>query len=184
MGTRLRNEAQVRRYLLGHDKIVAVVDYILDKITETNKEIIEEVVYGAYDPTTYERTFEFRDAWGAEKARASGIHVKGEFKYMPDTMHYVPEKAQHGSPSFYIDPESGNRSSHGKFRGDAREYLAEIIYEGLSGPLFGEGAWTSKRNAWEVLMKRLGKATMNQWIREGFARVGLNIKTHHGVSVQ
>ena len=165
-GTRLRNEAQVRRYLLGQDKIVEVVNYILDKIYQLNTETIDRVVYAAYDPSVYQRTNEFRDAWGTNGAKTSGIHVKGEFKYMPDNMIYNPDLAQHGSPADY----------DGAYGGDAREYLADIIYEGLSGNLFGFGPWQKRRDAWAALLKELDGDRIAKWANEGFNKVGLKVK--------
>lgn len=173
MGTRLRNEAQVRRYLLSQDKIVEVVNYILDKIYETNVDVVDKVVYAAYDPSVYQRTYEFRDSWGTDGAKTSGIHVKGKFEYLPDNMIYNPDLAQHGSPADYDGPKAG----------DARKYLAEIIYEGLSGYLFGGGAWTKKRDAWDVLLKELDGDKIAKWAEQGFRQAGLSVKFNSSVGM-
>lgn len=165
-GAQLRNEAQVRRYLLGQDKMVEVVNYILDKIYETNVEIIDKVVYAAYDPVEYQRTYEFRDAWGSDGAKVSGSHVRGEFKYISENMTYDSSLAQHGSPDYYDGP-------HG---GDARAYLAEIIYDGLSGNLFGNGQWRKSRDAWSVLLKEIDGDKIAKWAKQGFRKVGLDVK--------
>lgn len=162
MGTQLKNEAQVRRYLMP--KIQQVVEYVLDKIYEMNRLEIDKIVYAAYNPSEYERTYEFRDdAWSYEKPQISGIHVKGEFKYDPSGMVYDASEAQHGSPTG-VEP------------GDAREYLAEIIYGGAAGMLFGDGPWCKKRDAWDSLVKDLKKKDLRRWMKMGFESVGLNVK--------
>lgn len=176
MGTRFRNEAQVRRYLLSQDKLIEVVNYILDKIYETNQNVIDKIVYSAYNPTQYERTNEFKDAWGTTGAKASGIHIKGYFEYEPNNMIYDATKAQHGSPDWY----------NGTLSGDARAYLADIIYEGLAGDLFGHGPWTAKRDAWNVLLKEINSYKIAQWVVEGFQNIGLrvNFNTTAGMDVK
>lgn len=165
-GTRLKNKAQVRRYLLSHDVLVQVVNYILDEIYKQNTEVVNRIVYTAYNPSEYQRTYEFRDSWGTDGAKASGIHVKGEFKYLPEKMTYNPELAQHGSPDWY----------HGVHGGDARTYLADIIYDGLSGNLFGNGQWRKSRDAWDALLKEVGVNNIAKWTKQGFKNVGLNVR--------
>lgn len=164
MGTQLRNEAQVRRYLLP--KIQNVVEYLLDKIYGLNEETIDRVVYAAYNPTKYKRTGEFKKSWTYETPKMSGIHVSGEFKYDPKEMEYNAEEAQHGSPDWY----SGRKS------GDARKYLAEIIYQGTSGVLFGFGPWMDKRDAWSALLDELDGDRVCSWANVVFAKEGLNVK--------
>lgn len=158
MSVELKNSKQIKDYLVPI--ICDVVEDIMNKILDLNYELIQQIVYSAYFPNVYERTEEFAFAWDYSSPQISGNHISSSFNYNPDTMSYVPELAQHGSPF------GAN---------DVREYLAEIIYEGLSGPLFGDGPWREKRNAWEELLKVVGKQKMNQWIREGFRNRGINI---------
>lgn len=162
-GKELKNKAQIRRYLLSRDKLVFVVDYILNKIYETNRDIVDRVVYCAYSPTMYQRTDEFKEAWGQKRSpSASGVHVKGEFEYIPDKMSTNPDLAQHASPEPPYD--------------DSRQYLADIIYYGLSGALFGNGGWRKKRDAWNTLLNELGDDKISSFAEQGFRNAGLNIR--------
>ena len=147
-------------------KIQNAVEYVLNQIYEMNRYEIDRVVYAAYNPSEYERTYQFRDdAWSYETPKISGIHVKGEFKYDPSGMEYDSGLSQHGSPT-------------GVSPGDAREYLAEIIYEGISGYLFGEGPWMKKRDAWSAVIKALRKKELRLWMQRGLENEGLIVKVN------
>ena len=148
------------------------VEYLLDKISEENQyAIMHEVYYGAVsaEPGWYERTGEFAKAWETQVHTGSNLEntVEGRFYYSPYLMKYNSAKRQHGSPPEYYEQ-------------DVRPYLAEIIYEGLSGSLFGEGCWTKKRDAWAGLEKRLGKMKLRTWMKEGLEKAGLKVRTHRG----
>lgn len=154
----IRNNAQLRHAMMP--VLRGVVDYILNQIAILNEEKIEEVVYAAYNPIEYERTYEFKDAWTVNMGRIHNKDVSGSFSYDPSKMSVSLQDYQHGSP----------------MSGDAREYLADIIYQGLSGPLFGQGPWCDKRDAWDALIKAIGQKQIHQWTREGLAQYGLKIR--------
>ena len=166
MGTRLRNEAQVRRFLLGQPQLVFALDYVLGKIYEKNADVIERIIYRAYSPQTYERTHEFKDAWGNDKPKVTGNHIRGKFEYEPDNMEANPPTN---------DMPMGQHYGVGSW-GDSREYLAEIIYEGLAGPAFGDGSWRKKRDAWDLLCKEVDGDVIAKWFAEGCTKAGLNVK--------
>ena len=164
-----KNETEVKNFLLP--KISNAVEYVLNQIYLLNQWEIEQVVYAAYNPKEYIRTGEFKNtAWSYDKPKISGTHVKGTFQYDPEGMEYVPELAQHGSP---IDYTPSDTAQH---YGDEREYLAEIIYGGLSGMLFGDGPWRNKRDAWEAVLKALRKQDLRKWIKEGLELEGLKVR--------
>lgn len=147
-----------------------VVNYVLDKILEANKiEIIEKVVYGAGEPSYYNRTKEFGKAWDKKTSTGGAHDVNGEF-------FYSPEKMSIGS----VDPESHDYGQHigvaGSYQGqDSRQYLAEIIYEGIAGPAFGHGYWNKKRDAFSRLVNHVGKVKFNQWFQQGCKKNGLKV---------
>lgn len=127
-----------------------VYNYVLDKIEQENKELIDEIIYTRNQPEAYARSFEFRDAWGSD-VNVTADGVTATFSYKPDNLTYDPEANRHGTL------ESG-------FIG---QYLAEIIYEGKSGLRFGNGFWTEERDAWTPLLKVIDK-NIDRWIEEGF----------------
>lgn len=154
--------------------IMKAINYVIDKIYDENISVIHDVVYMAYSPEEYERTGDFYRAWGAGDTKALNERTsRGTFEYKPDKMSL-------GS----TNPHSSNFAQHigvgGEFYGqDARPYLAELIYQGETGSLFGNGAFRKKRDAWKELNKRIGRRKMKQWMKEGLERAGLNVKMHN-----
>ena len=167
-----RNDKEVLAML--HSPIAKAINYVIDKIYDENIGAIHDIVYMAYSPEEYERTGDFYRAWGAGTTKVVNERtVEGEFKYKPDKMSI-------GS----TDPNSSNYGQHiglaGDFYGqDARPYLAELIYNGATGALFGDGAFRKKRDAWEELNKRIGRRKMKQWMKEGMEAAGLTVQMHN-----
>jgi hypothetical protein len=57
---------------------------------------------------------------------------------------------------------------------DVRGFLAEIINEGKSGDLFGEGFWREKRPFWDKsLQELLDNGQIDRWMRESMKKHGL-----------
>lgn len=165
-----RSEQELRNMLRG--PIQKAINYVLDKIYDENIAVVHDVVYMAYSPEDYNRTGDLYRAWSTESKSTSSA-AQGEFKYDYGKMSI-------GS----TDPSSSNFAQHigvgGDFYGqDARPYLAELIYEGATGSLFGDGAFRKKRDAWKVLNDRIGKRKMKQWMKEGMEAAGLTVQMHN-----
>lgn len=150
----LTSEDAVVRYL--QPKLRIIVETILEKITKENEELINEIVYGAGTPDEYHRTGQFADlAWAHDITKETTYEIDGEFKYNPEGMYDTHPSVVSGE--------------------DIREYLAEIIYNGVAGHIFGTGFWTEKRDAWTALIKVVGSNKIRQWINEGAVKAGLKI---------
>ena len=150
------------------------VEYVLDKIIEANEQKIGTVVYSANEPSVYDRTNEFMEAWAASiKAQNSFSEgVEGEFFYEPSKMHV-------GSTDYGSDDYAQHIGVAGRYEGaDARGYLADIIYQGLAGSAFGHGYWTKKRDAFNALVRYVGTTNFDKWFMDGARKAGLNIQ--HG----
>ena len=161
----LTSEDAVIRYL--QPKLRIIVETILEKITKENEELINEIVYGAGTPSTpdgYIRTWDFRNkAWSSDITKSSLYETEGEFKYDPDKMDNT-------------HPAHAASRKYGTDVGfDMTSYLAEIIYNGVAGHIFGTGFWTEKRDAWTALVKVVGSNTMRNWIKEGANKAQLKI---------
>ena len=158
-----RNNEQLRRMLMP--KIQETVEYLMNQIYQHNKYLIEKMVYDAFMPEEYQRTYEFEEAWTYDAPKGkrviSGNHVKMEFKYSPEEL-YTYDPPIHGSVILGW--------------GEARDYLADLIYQGDSGPLYGDGPWRKKRDAWSQLIKELGKKNFYRYLEDGFAYAGLKVK--------
>ena len=167
-----RSEQELRNLL--RSPIQKAINYVLDKIYDENIAVVHDVVYMAYSPEDYNRTGDLYRAWSTESKSTSSA-AQGEFKYDYSKMSI-------GS----TDPQSSNFAQHigvgGDFYGqDARPYLAELIYQGATGSLFGDGAFRKQRDAWTELNKRIGRRKMKQWMKEGMEAAGLTVQMHNKV---
>ena len=166
MALQLRNENQVKGFLLP--KLQEAVNYVTQQILEQNRQLVEEIIYGSYSPTEYQRTEVFKEEWSTgSKTISSQSKIEGTFQYDPFPSHMG---IWDGEP---ID-----------------EYLAEIIYDGLSGAIYEPGyakdserfagqAWTDKRSVWDALNKWLGVRKMRELLSQGMDSVGLKYQWHN-----
>lgn len=169
MATQIRNNNEFLKVMKPVFK--KVVEYVLDKIMETNQKIIWEVVYNADSPSVYERTGEFAEAWSTQVHTAS--HLKHDVE---GSMFYNPSEMSVGSD----DMESADYGQHigvaPPYQGvDSRQYLADIIYQGLAGPAFGNGYWRKQRDAFSQVVEQVGPDNFNKWFIEGCRANGINI---------
>lgn len=152
-----------------------VVEIVAQKIWNENRDVVRKVVYDAGTPKYYERTNEFRnDAWGFEKpAHYTHGHI-AEYRFFYDweKLTIDRDKAQHGSP-----PHTATYS-------DVRPYLADIIYQGLAGNIFGDGYWRKARNAWKELLSTLGKKKMKEMFKQAFEYCGIDVESHMNVALE
>lgn len=166
-----RNNQEVERMIMP--ALEKAIDYVVQKIWNDNREIVRQVVYEAYQPAIYNRTNEFKESWETE-TKSSGNKAQGTFKYAPDKMSIGD-----GQHSSVIDGT------------DVRPYLAEIIYNGLSGaiyqagyaknsPYFAGEAWAQKRNAWKMLTSKISISQIKKYFEEGMRQNGINFKRGKG----
>ena len=143
------------------------LDYTMANIVTRNEDLIRRIVYDSYDPTEYERTEEFLRSWdyNIETGKADGTKLSAKFEQNLDIMTINSELAQHASP-FVNGPD---------WWYDAREYLADIIYNGRAGKAFGHGPWTRKRDVWKPLMKTV-ESKINSWYAKGLELAGIVLK--------
>ena len=155
--------------------LVVALDYVLQQISERNEGLIMRIIYNNYTPEVYERTDEFRQAWDYG-INSGGNKISSVFGYTETSseagkiMHYVPEYGQHGTPDSFGEDIM-------KAWGDAREYLAEIIYEGIKKKkVFGPGPWTRKRDVWSELIKSVESKALTTWFERGLQYAGLKYR--------
>ena len=170
----------VRNQASNDDEVLAMimpdlkkaVDYVAQKIWNDNRELVRVIVYESYQPEKYKRTNEFREAWETDTKLKNNV-ASGEFRYAPNEMT-IGVNGQHTS----INPKEER---------DVRPYLAEIIYEGLSGAIYQKGyardngfsgAWTRKRDVWKALNKKIGKRKIEQYFEEGMNMAGIKYVKH------
>lgn len=149
--------------------------YVAEQILIKNEELVQQIVYDAYSPSEYDRTGEFKKAWGSE-AHITGNVATGEFWHDSEKM-----TSFNGHHESVVDGQP------------MRDYLAEIIYEGLSGAIYQEGyaknykpfkgqAWTKRRNVWKALLDWLKINQLKKLFEEGLRRQGVTFtRTHEAV---
>lgn len=173
MAVQIKNEAQLASIFVP--KLKEAVDYVVQKIWNENRELIRLIVYEAYQPSMYECTGEFKEAWDTS-VKSVGNYIEGEFKYDPRELTVNRDKWQHGS--FYVSDGNEHETT-------MTTYLADVIYQGLAGPMFGQGPWTQKRDAWSALDKWLSNTTFRKIFEEGMTKAGIPWKKSiGGISVE
>lgn len=174
----VRNENELRALIIPALK--QATDYVVQKIWNENRSLIEEIVYNAQGQgyygkasaytqnpeldKSYNRTGQFKEAWETD-VKTLGDYVEGEFKYDPRTLEVNYSEWQHGS-DYLKEPMT--------------TYLADIIYNGTAGHIFGEGYWTKKRDAWAALDKWLTNRRFRQIFEEGMTKAGIPWKKNKG----
>lgn len=167
MAVQIKNEAQLINIFIP--KLKKAVEYVVQKIWNENRELIRVLVYESYDPVKYERTGEFKEAWDTS-VKSLGKHIEGEFKYDSRIMEVNSTLGQHAS---IITGEP------------SVAYLADIIYQGTAGHIFGEGPWTKKRDVWSTLDSWLTNEKFRKIFEEGMTKAGIPWKKSiGGISVE
>ena len=170
--TGITNDAQLQEAIIADMK--NVVDYVVQKIWNDNRELIRQIIYEGYQPEVYDRTGEFKEAWDTD-VKTLHNYVQGEFKYDSRLLTVNEDNGQHSS---LVDGTPMTK------------YLAEVIYEGLSGAIYEPGyaknssrfkgqEWTNKRDAWYALLKWFSKSKLRQLFEEGMRKEGLDFIKHN-----
>lgn len=141
------------------ERLKPVLEYVIEKIADYNKNAISFSVYSKGHPDVYERTFEFLDAWSTEE--------KFESDALYSTHFYDSSKIRTRDRGQHTSVIDGT---------DIADALADIIFEGKAGRIFGSGFWTKRRNAWGMLDKYVSKRRLKQWVEEGMRQAGLAYK--------
>ena len=167
-----RNDEQVKQMYSA--ALIEAVRFMVEKIYEENREIVERVVYQAGGAGTYHRTFDLKRAWRRE-AYGGGGTATGKFSYDPGKMNFHPS----GVPGY----------------GGVKGQLIEIVYHGLAGnfgyppvgpahasadPRFSGKHWAQSRDAWIELINSLGSGKIDQYMEQGFRHAGLNVIKNSG----
>ena len=151
-----------------------VVDYVVQKLWEENRDLVQKIVYDGYQPEEYERTNEFKEAWNTD-VKTLNSFIQGEFKYDSRLLTVDTNNGQHSS---LVDGTP------------MTEYLAEVIYDGLSGAIYEPGyaknssrfkgeAWANKRDVWSALLKWFNKTKLRQLFEEGMRQQRMNFIRHN-----
>lgn len=140
-----------------------VVDEVTFKLLEVLKDYIMQIVYRPYRPKVYPRLMYnggLLEDWVKTPSVVSGNEVYSIIEEDPYNMLLNKKEFIHGSLV--------------KGENDIRRYLSEIIIEGESGPLFGEGFWRQPRDFFEPFLSYVDK-NVDRLIRESFKKRGIQL---------
>jgi hypothetical protein len=151
----IENDAQL--YSTTSLIINEAMEYVMQKMYDMYKDLIDEIVYNTEYPVLYDRTYEFAESWQKD-VQQNGMGAQGTITQDYSLMSFDPDTYTHGSE--YYSPE------------DVRPFLANIIYEGLTGKLFGDGWWRNARDAWTPLINKLESGQLDKWFRQGMDLAG------------
>ena len=103
-----------------------------EKGKELTKKRVDVDVYAMSkgEPAVYERTFQLRESLVADDFKASGNTAEITIKHDTNQIHST-------APNQHYSVVDGSSSV---------ESIAEIVNNGESGKIFGEGYWTQKRS--------------------------------------
>ena len=133
------------------------IDYVMKQIYEENKQLIQEIVYNAYSPKEYNRTYELRDNWNYD-IKDSRFSVIGEFGLDTNSMTLDMENFIHGN----------------SISGDLREHITDMVVQG-TGYVFDyvQSTYNQPRDFWSPLIDKLNGGKIEEWFnyqmkQEGF----------------
>ena len=109
-------------------KCQEALDRTTDRLLDKLGEFIQNDVYGAYSPTFYDRTFDFKNSWEKTSAKLKGKIVEAEIFQNVSVMQRIDE------PPIHVDKEglaeiinSGIGYNFGQMEGKARPFWNDFI---------------------------------------------------------
>jgi len=156
-----KNDKQITNFFTSEMKLI--LDEVAEKIILELQKKIDEKVYNGFTPTTYSRQMDnggLRDLWQAKPSKKRGDTVKVKIEEEPDLMTHDPDNFIHGS-NYWT-------------KNDIRDILSNIVIEGKSGDLFGDGEWRQPRDFWTPLIDMLDSGEINKMLESGFKSRGIN----------
>lgn len=123
---------------------------------------IDEEVYGNYSPEVYPRSEEFSEAWETE---SQGVGAE---------MHYEPDYLSVAAPVHASILTGAGVTS----------VLADWIFEGNSGGLFGNGGWNRSRDAWKALDKEMTNTRFRRMYEAGMSSQNIPWKRSGGAVIK
>jgi hypothetical protein len=158
------NDAQLNQILL--DDFKDIIEKVSKVLFQKLRDSIEEKVYDAGFPAAYIR---YRDDGGLlgsflkDNTSIDGQTVKTSIYQdaMSMVQHIEGDRTDfvHGSEYWVMT--------------DIRSILTDIIIQGKSGPLFGQGFWTEERDFWTPIIELLNNGEVDRMIEASMSAHGM-----------
>jgi hypothetical protein len=158
-----KNDPQLQAAILRDLK--DIVDEVTLGLLKKLRQSMKDEVYDADTPNWY---FRYKDNGGLlgsffkSPTTINSLTVSSSVDHVPNSMVHNPKRFTHGSNYWTTD--------------DIRPYLVDIIINGKSGGLFGDGFWRRPRNFWQPVIDMLTDGTADKMIEQAFNSRGIKWK--------
>lgn len=129
--------------------------------TKLVKNRIDKDVYGVQPtPANYVRTYELRESVEPSKVKSKGNVSEIEIGHNTDKIRPNP-------PNQHMSVIDGRSSA---------ESVAEIVHDGKSGKIFGEGYWTQKRPYMSNAKGELEGGKYKEFMKDSLTKQGFTVE--------
>lgn len=131
-----------------------------EKTKQLVKDRIDEDVYSVATPDVYERTYELRESVQPSKVESKGNVAEVEIGHDTNLIGSY-------SPNQHYSVVDGSSSV---------DYIANIVNNGESGKIYGEGYWTKKRPYMDNAQKEMEDGKYREFMEEEINKLGIKTK--------
>lgn len=133
-----------------------------EKGKELTKKRVDEDVYAMSkgEPAVYERTFQLRESLVADDFKSSGNMAEITIKHDASQIHST-------APNQHYSVVDGSSSV---------DYIAEIVNNGESGKIFGEGYWTEPRPYMDNTRKEMKDGKYREFMVDELKKLGYKVE--------
>ena len=139
-----------------------MINDVADEVWMNLNEEIQYDVYDVYTPKSYDRlgvNGGLLNEFDKTHPSITGNTITSEIGDNPDRLTLDPDNFIHGSNYWSTE--------------DIRDLLIEIITQGKSGPLFGQGPWRAPRDFWTPFIQKLDNGFVFDLIEKAMTSRGL-----------
>ena len=143
--------SDIEFYAIIGKAVNKAIDEVIERIFAELQKEIERDIYGAYSPTSYDRTEGLLDAWKHE-----AIGLSGNIEFQPNMLE--PDKE-----GFHYDSPYG---------WDVRDQIFDILESGYGAYNYKKGKPIPPRPMWDDFLAKID-SKIDRWIRIALRRQGL-----------
>ena len=143
--------SDIEFYAIIGKAVNKAIDEVIERIFAELQKEIERDIYGAYTPTSYDRTEGLLEAWKHE-----AIGLSGNIEFQPSMLPVNPSAFQHDSP----------------YGWDVRDRIFDILEKGYGAYNYHTGKAIPPRRMWDDFLAKID-SKIDRWIRIALRRQGL-----------
>ena len=143
--------SDIEFYAIIGKAVNRAIDEVIERIFAELQKEIERDIYGAYTPTSYDRTEGLLEAWKHE-----AIGLSGSIEFQPDMLTPDPEGFHYDSP----------------YGWDVRDRIFDILEKGYGAYNYHAGKAIPPRRMWDDFLAKID-SKIDRWIRIALRRQGL-----------